>query len=124
MSLLGYVRQGAGGGTPLLVGAHVAGATQLSIDGASNHATWLRGSDFITIGNELKMVTGDVTTSGGAGTIGIWPELHQNYADNAAVNISTPYGVFFLKAPVNMSLKPSSEWDTDVILALEEDVLL
>lgn len=97
MSTLGWVRTGAGGGTPLLVGAHVAGVKTLSIDGASAGITnWLTGADYITIGNELKAVTAPCNTNGsGATSISIWPEVHQNRADNAVVNIATPFGVFF-----------------------------
>lgn len=126
LSLLRYVRGGAGGGAPLLVGAAVAGATSLAIDGASANITaWLRGGDFVMIGNELKIVTGTVNTSGsGTATIKIWPELHANRADNTAVNIATPHGVFFLVQAQGMGGLPHpSDWlNPTVTLVLEEDV--
>lgn len=129
MSTLGYVRTGSGGGTPLLVGAHSAGARSLSIDGASiNITNWLTGADYITVGNELKAVTAAVNTNGsGAATISIWPELHQNYSDNAAVNISTPFGVF-LQADVP-SIGPHTPYQSgepllaSMMFSLIEDVL-
>lgn len=128
-STLSYALAGAGGGTPLLVGAHSAGAVSLSIDGASNDAAWLAAGDFVSVGNELKIVTGAVTTTGGAGDIGIWPELHQDYANNAAVNISTQLGVFFLMESQGLSAVPHPADDSGtpwlsptVTLVLEEDV--
>lgn len=129
MSTLKYARAGAGGGTPLLVGAHVAGARSLSVDGASiNITNWLTGQDYISIGNELKAVTAACNTNGsGAVTISIWPELHQNRADNAAVNITTPLGVFFQSDVAQYgSIVPYLSGDymiESLTFSLEEDVL-
>lgn len=127
MSTIKYVRGGAGGGTPLLVGAHSAGATSLSIDGASNSITnWLKAADYITIGNQLVQVDAAVNTNGsGQATLSIWPELHKNYADNTPVNISTPFGVFFLRDPgaLNMSRFGTGWRDQNFALSLEQDVL-
>lgn len=127
MSTLAYVRSGAGGGTPLLVGAHLAGASSLSIDGASNSITnWLKRSNWITIGNQLTAVTQSVNTNGsGQATLSIWPELHKNYADNTPINISTPFGVFFLKQPgsLDMSRFLTGIRDESFSLSLEMDVL-
>jgi len=125
MSTLNYVRAGAGGGTPLINGNLVAGSTSLTIDGASiNISNWLVASDFISVGNELKIVTQSVSTNGsGQATIQIWPEVHKPVADNAAVDISTPKGVFFLRDSISMSIGPSpGGWATDaIVLSLEED---
>lgn len=127
MSLLNYSRAGAGGGSPQLVGAHSAGAVQLSIDGAAVSTTWLKSGDFIGVGNELKLVTGDVSTEtaspGGAGTVNIWPELHQDYADNTAVDL-TPHGDFFVVDVQGIGGQPfRSDWlNRSVTLVLEEDV--
>lgn len=124
---LAYVRAGAGGGTPLLVGAHSAGANSLSVDGATASVTnWLKAADFITIGNQLLGVAQSCNSNGsGQVTISIWPELHKNYADNTAVNISTPFGVFFLRDPgsLNMSRYRAGWRDEAFALSLEQDVL-
>ncbi len=124
LSLIDYVRGGAGGGTPLLSSAQNAGATSLPIDGATSVSNWLKSGDFISIGNELKAVTGSVTTSAGAGTIKIWPELHNNQANNAAVDIVTPHGDFFLIDSQGIGGVPNpDDWlDPTVTLVLEEDV--
>lgn len=124
MSLLSYIRAGSGGGSPLLVGAHAAGATSLSIDGGSGTTDWLKGGDWIAVENELKLVTGDVDLTAGAGTIKIWPELHQARANNFAVDVSTPHGDFFLVDAQGMGGVPfPNDWMNDrVVVVLEEDV--
>lgn len=113
MSLLGYVRGGAGGGTPLLQGGQTAGSVSLAIDGATSVTNWLKAGDWISIGNELKKVTKNLTTSGGAGTIQIWPELHQTRSDNFAVDIVTPKGIFYLAEPIAFTITP---YPGDVLL--------
>lgn len=125
MSLVSYSRTGAGGGTPLLSSAHTAGATSLAFDGGSGSVTdYLKGGDFLAIGNELKMVTGDVDTTAGVGTVKIWPELHQDRANNDPLDISTPHGDFFLVEASGMGAVPHpSDWlNPNVTLVLEEDV--
>jgi hypothetical protein len=126
MSNLGYTRSGAGGGTPLLNGGHTAGGVTLVIDGATAAVTnWLKGGDFLTIGNELKIVTQNCTTVAGATTINIWPELHANYADNAPVDITAPFGVYLLSSPISISgmPHPSDRLNESLVISLEEDVL-
>lgn len=127
MSTIAYARTGAGGGVPLLVGSHLAGATSLSIDGASTTVTnWLAKDDRITIGNQLCYVPQNVNTNGsGVATIPIWPELHKNYADDTPINISTPFGVFFLREPLSIPIgRFGASWLTEsLVLDLEQDVL-
>jgi hypothetical protein len=129
MSLLGYARTGTGGGTPLMSAAHSAGARAITIDGATGNVTnWLTGQDYVTIGNELKAITGAInTTVGGTATLAIWPELHRNYADNTPINIATPFGVFMNRDMPQWG--PYTPWRaneyllTSLMLSLEEDVL-
>jgi len=103
MSKLGYSRVGAGGGTPLLNGAHSAGATQLSIKGLPTTTTGiLQPGDFLQIGNQLCMVvtilsTPDTSVSPQTSTVSsctIFPELHKNYSDGQSINYTTPAGLF------------------------------
>lgn len=126
MSVLNYRRGGIGGGTALLSSAQVAGSTELPVDGLGSNITgWLLGGDFVMIGNELKMVTGDVDTNGsGAALIKIWPELHQNRANNTAVFHAAPHGDFFLVSSQGMGGVPHpGDWlNPTVALVLEEDV--
>lgn len=100
MSKRGYTRQGVGGGTPLVSGAHTAGATTLNLKGLPANTTGiLQPGDYIQVGNQLCEV-GTILSSTGSpntyGSITIWPELHKNYADGATVNYSTPGGVFIV----------------------------
>ena len=123
-SALEYERAGIGTGTPQLVGAHSAGATQLSVDGMSGSITgWLLAGDLISIGNELKEVRADVNVSAGAGTIEIWPELHKNYSDNQGIEITNPVGVFYKKDDSGFGAIPHPTWLDSMTLSLKEDVL-
>jgi hypothetical protein len=97
VSKLGYVRRGVGGGTPLVNGAHNAGATSVSFKSLPDTVTGiLQPNDYIQIGNQLVRATSILTSSGTTGSCSIRPELHKNMADGASVNYSTPGGIFFL----------------------------
>lgn len=100
MAKLGYSRRGVGGGTPLLHGAHTAGTNAITLRGLPGATTGvLQPGDFIQIVNQLSMVTSLLSSSGSPNTRGactIWPELHKNYSDGAAINYATPGGLFIL----------------------------
>jgi len=88
-------------GTPLVNGAGQIGQTLL-IDGAPASAVgYLKAGDFIQRGAgasaTLHKVLTDVTSSaGGACTLELWPEMRTAVADNAAIVVSTPQGLFRL----------------------------
>lgn len=124
LSTLGYTRSGTGGGSPQTNGSHSAGARQIAFDNASGGSVtdYLKEGDFVQIGNELKRVREDVDTTTNAGTIEIWPELHQDYGDAVALDITSPAGVFMLVSSDGDLVDPSGI--TPIItLNLEEDVL-
>ena len=127
MATLGYTREGEGGGTPLLTSQHTSGATTLAVDGGTASQTdWLVGGDWLTIGNELKIVTGDVDTiAGGVGTVKVWPEVHGTHANNDPVDVVTPHGDFFLLEAQGMGGVPHpGDWrNPAVTLILETDVV-
>lgn len=81
--------QGSWAGTPLLNGAHVAGAKTLAVKGFSAAATGKAG-DYLQFGSgsstRLHMVVVDFTADGaGAATLEIWPRLRAAYANNTAL---------------------------------------
>lgn len=81
------------GGTPLLNGAVVKGATSIVIDGAAASGEIKKGDSFVLAGNTQRYVaTADVTMSSGAGTVAIFPALVANYADNTALTIAQNSG--------------------------------
>lgn len=94
-------RMGTGGGTPLVAGGSQTGTT-LAIDGCTGSVTnWLKKGDYFSIGtglsSRLYQVTQNAdTTSGGATTLNFRPALRSSPADNAALNITTPKGLFRL----------------------------
>lgn len=93
---VGAVPRGTWAGTPLLVGAHAAGARTLSVDGFSAAATGKAG-DWIQFGSgsstRLHKVLQDFTADGGgAATIEIGPRLRSALADNAPLVSSSCVG--------------------------------
>jgi hypothetical protein len=122
MSKLKYTRRGVGGGTPLVNGAHSAGATTLSLKSLPNTVTGiLQPNDYIQVGNQLVRATSILTSSGTTGSCSIRPELHKNYSDGASVNYATPGGVFILM------VDPDVGYNVDLMAEIQaqfvEDVL-
>ena len=89
---------GTARGTILAVGAAVAGATSLAVDGISPSTGTLIGGDILAVGtNTLLMVAyAGCTASGGAATIPLVSPLPVALADNAPVTWSTPKGLWEL----------------------------
>lgn len=94
--------QGSAAGTPLVAGAHSAGATELALDGFTLSATGvLKAGDRFQLGSgssaRLYMNLFDVDADGsGAATLDIRPRLRVDVADNAAPVTSAPKGLFRL----------------------------
>lgn len=83
--------QGAGGGTPLVVGGSQTGNT-LATDGWPNNTLVLKKGDAFSVNNELKIVTADATTNGsGAVTISFEPKIRVSPADNAPITTTNAY---------------------------------
>lgn len=104
MPLFPYTARGSAStaaGTPLINGGGQIGQTLL-IDGAPNSVTgYLKAGDFIQRGAgasaTLHKVLTDVNSNGsGACTLELWPEMRTAVADNSAIVVSTPQGLFRL----------------------------
>jgi hypothetical protein len=93
-----YSRRADGTGTPLVNGASQTGNT-LTTDGWSGTYA-MRIGDFFEVNGELKMSTTDAAITAGAATLSFVPELREAPADNAAITITNPKGVFRLTSPV------------------------
>lgn len=100
MSKLGYIRAGVGGGTPLVNGAHSAGAVTLSVKGMTISTTGvLQPGDFVQVGNQLCRAVTILSSDGsGNGSCTIFPELHKGYSDGASIDYDTPEGAFIWQA--------------------------
>lgn len=71
--------------------------TTLLTEGWSASQTVLREGDFFQIGNELKIVTDDVTSNGsGNATINFFPELRSSPTAQESLDLSDPTGQFIL----------------------------
>ncbi|WP_425065621.1 hypothetical protein [Reyranella sp.] len=86
-------------GTPLVKGAGQSGGSLL-IDGApASVAAWLKRGDLIQLGAgataRLHEISEVVNTSGsGEAALSLWPALRESPADNSAIVLTNPVGVF------------------------------
>ncbi len=99
----GQTARGVATGTPLVNGAGQTG-NELITDGWTNSTTGiLKAGDYIQIGtgltSRLYKVLDDVNSNGsGAATLTIWPDLRTAPADNAAITVANPKGLFRLNS--------------------------
>lgn len=107
----GATAAGDATGTPLVNGADQTGST-LVIDGATVSTTdWLKAGDYFQLGSgssaTLHMVTQDADSDGsGNVTLEIFPAIRTAPADNAALTVSSPVGLWRLK-------EADTAWDLD-----------
>ncbi|MEC5643491.1 hypothetical protein [Citrobacter koseri] len=84
-------------GSPLVDGANQTG-TELHSKGWNAGTVVLRQGDYITVNDELKMVTADVSSaSNGTALIPFAPMLRSSPPANAVIEVANPYGIFKLK---------------------------
>lgn len=84
-------------GSPLVDGANQTG-TELHSKGWAAGTVVLRQGDYITVNDELKMVTADVSSaSNGTALIPFAPMLRSSPPANAVIEVANPYGIFKLK---------------------------
>jgi hypothetical protein len=81
--------------TGALVGAHVLGATSISVDAVTIAGTFKAGDTLVIAGNTQRYaITADATANGsGEVTLAITPGLAQAYADNDIVTVALVSGV-------------------------------
>ena len=84
-------------GTPTVSDANQTG-TELHSKGWTAGVIVLRAQDYITVNDELKMVTADVTSAADmTAIIPIAPMLRISPPANALIEVANPYGIFKLK---------------------------
>ncbi|WOJ03463.1 hypothetical protein [Citrobacter koseri] len=84
-------------GSPLVDGANQTG-TELHSKGWNAGTVVLRQGDYITVNDELKIVTADVSSaSNGTALIPFAPMLRSSPPANAVIEVANPYGIFKLK---------------------------
>src|SRR5262249_11110825 len=104
-----YAIRGAGGAL-LVAGAGQSGQS-LAIDGGAHATLVLKAGDYIGLGSgstsRFYIVLKDATTDGsGAVTLDLWPRLRETPADNAALVLTDPKGVFRM-------IDNTPSWDID-----------
>lgn len=113
---------GTGNGSPIVKGASQTGNSLLSDGWANSEVVMLQGDEF-QVGGELKMCTSDVTSDGsGNAAIPFVPEIHTAPADNSAIDITNPTGIFMLVASENGWVSRPGVF-SDMTIDLVEDVL-
>lgn len=84
-------------GTPTVSDANQTG-TELHSKGWTAGVIVLQAGDYITVNDELKMVTADVTSAADmTAIIPIAPMLRISPPANAVIEVANPYGIFKLK---------------------------
>jgi len=115
---------GSWGGTPLVAGANQTGKL-LNIDasGQGTSSAYAFAGDWFTVNGELKIVTDTASITSDAATLSIWPPLRSSPDDNAAIDHTTPTGIFMLERdPVFLNAPgPSAFPFADTSLLLIED---
>lgn len=121
-----YDRRGAATGTPLVNGATQTGTT-LNVDGWTSGGVAMQTGDLLSfVGangrSELHMVVADATPSGGATALTIAPQIRSSPADNAAVEIVAPVGVWKLLDDEQGQLETRAGWFGALSLQIEEAI--
>lgn len=84
-------------GSPVVSDADQTGM-ELNTKGWLPGKTVLMTGDYITVNDELKIVTADVTSSAsGSAVISFAPMLRSSPAANAPIEVENPFGIFKLK---------------------------
>lgn len=99
----GATARGVATGTPLVNGASQTGSDLITDGWTPNTTGILKAGDYIQLGTGstslLHKVLDDVNSDGsGNATLTLWPDLRSAPADNAAIVVSAPKGVFRLTA--------------------------
>jgi len=99
-------RTGYSGANPLVAGAGQLGKS-LAVDGLAGTTALAKAGDFFSFAaageTELKRLTADATTSGGAVTLAFEPPIRNAPADNQSVEFQTPISTFGLVESTSVS---------------------
>jgi hypothetical protein len=106
---VGRTAQGTATGTPLVKGGSQTGYDLITDGWTAGVSTILKAGDWLSLGSgadtRLHMVMADAASNGsGESTLTLWPALRTSPADNAAIDISAPVGVFRLAANFQFSI--------------------
>jgi hypothetical protein len=104
---IGATARGVATGTPLVNGGSQGGNTLVTDGWTSGVTGILKAGDYIQLGSgstaKLHKVLDDVNSDGsGNATLTIFPDLRISPADNAAIVVSSPKGVFRLTSGQTM----------------------
>ena len=116
-----YVRNGAGGGTPLVNGASQTGLSLIT-DGWPNSTLVLRAGDRIGISNQMIPVVVDATSNGsGQATLTLAHPIRTAPSNNASIEIDNPTARYILVDRVTFESEPGIF--KTAIASFEEDIV-
>ncbi len=103
-------------GAPLVKGAHAAGARSLLVDGFTGS---VEANDYFSLGSGASTHLHMVTQSGVVGSpteilLEIWPPLRAAVADNDALTIVQPKGLWRLTGPVGWEKSPGGIYVVEI----------
>lgn len=110
----GIFPRGTWGGTPLVNGAHSAGATSITTDGHTISITGAgKRGDFVKFGGHSKVyqLTADFNSNGsGQATMAIFPALLAALADNDTITVSSvPFTCILASDMQDLELRPPTQ---------------
>ena len=105
--------RGVATGTPLVKGASQTGNTLLTDGWTVSQTGILKAGDWVQVGSgstrQLVNVVADTNSDvSGNATLEIWPRIRTAFADNTALTVSSPTGVWRLTEPLDFS------WEQDL----------
>ena len=98
---LGTTARGIGTGTPLVKGASQTGSSLITDGWTASQSGILKSGDYIQLGvgssSKLYKVLADANSDGsGNATFDIFPSINTAVADNSAITVASPKGLFRL----------------------------
>jgi len=102
--------QGVGTGTPLVKGASQTGYDLITDAWTPSTTGIVKAGDWLQIGAttamKLHMIMADANSAATTGetTLTLWPKLRASPADNLAVTVTSPKGIWRLAGPIDWTI--------------------
>lgn len=108
--------------TPRVVGTGQTGSTLLADGATANQSTYFAAGDYVSLNNELHMVTSDVDSdASGNLSIPLAPPIRKSPDNDEAIEYSAPYGVFMMTN--NPVWRTQAPYFSSITIEAIEDVL-
>jgi hypothetical protein len=117
--------RGIATGTPLVKGGSQTGYDLITDGWTAGQTGIMKAGDWLQLGSagtsQLHMVMADANSNGsGEATLTLWPRLRSSPADNAAIVVSSPRGLFRLAGPIDWSLGAEAMLEAGLVFSAVE----